>query len=149
MHCYSLLYFVRTKADQPTISFLSSLPFLLDVWFCIYTHAQLKILIFQDSVYLKSIAVHTDHKRVKKIEKQQLFCNADKLEKYNVVLALHGHRINIETASIVLRSLRFLYTRHRGFHHFVKVERCMYSYRITSNKRLGRLLNFLDFRRGV
>ena len=50
----------------------SSVPasFLLAVWFCIYTHAQLRIPKFQDSVYQKSRGLRTDHKRVKKIETQ-------------------------------------------------------------------------------
>ena len=40
--------------------------FLLAVWFCIYTHAQLRILKFQDSVYQKAeVCAHTINEKRK------------------------------------------------------------------------------------
>ena len=55
--------------SQQKCHFFMPLPsFLFLVWFCIYTHVQLRILKFQDCVYQESIAMRTDRKRVEKIE---------------------------------------------------------------------------------
>ena len=40
--------------NQQNVIFLLSRFILLAVWFCVYTHAQLRILKFQDSMYQKA-----------------------------------------------------------------------------------------------
>ena len=50
----------RLVTNQQKMSFFSvSASFLLVAWFCFYTHAQLRILKFQDSVYIKKAKIET------------------------------------------------------------------------------------------
>ena len=52
VHGYKLV----TNSTKMSFFFVSD-SFLLAIWFCIYTHAQLRILKFQDSVYQKCCSV--------------------------------------------------------------------------------------------
>ena len=62
-------YMGRLVTNQQKLFSISS-SFLLAVWFCIYTHPQLRILKFQDSVYQKTEVCAQTINRVKKIETQ-------------------------------------------------------------------------------
>ena len=74
MHTNSIKYQLANK--NVIYSLLASV--LLDVWFCNYTHAQLRILKFQDSVLLKSEkCVQGKTKRYRENRNVVLFCNSD------------------------------------------------------------------------
>ena len=64
----SMLFQYKGPTKMSFLCFLAS--FLFAVWFCICTHAQLRIQKISRFYVSKSIGLRTDHNRVKKIETQ-------------------------------------------------------------------------------
>ena len=104
--------------------------FLLAVWFCIYTHAQLRILKFQDFVYQKAEVFSQTINEWRKSKRSVVLLRRQGFYCISTIWKCHVWATRGKQRNKARNKIKFTFTQRKFYSKFVTVSR----YRITEGE---------------